>query len=69
MSRPTADRRWWQLRGRRPHEFGRYRTVRALVVQAPSAERVIVRSDRASLGAGGDRGGEAGGGDRGAAGR
>jgi type IV secretion system protein VirD4 len=42
MSRPTADRRWWQLRGRRPHEFGRYRTVRPLVIQAPSAERVIV---------------------------
>src|SRR5450755_3025724 len=42
MSRPTADRRWWQLRGRRPHEFGRYRTVRPLVVHEASPERVIV---------------------------
>jgi hypothetical protein len=42
MSRPTADRRWWQLRGRRPHEFGRYRTARELAVNGPSPERVIV---------------------------
>jgi type IV secretion system protein VirD4 len=42
MSRPTADRRWWQLRGRRPHEFGRYRTARELAVNGPSPDRVIV---------------------------
>lgn len=42
MSRPTADRRWWQLRGRRPHEFGRYRTARQLTVSGPSPDRVIV---------------------------
>ena len=42
MSRPAADRRWWQLRGRRLQEFGRYRTVRELVVDGPSPERIIV---------------------------
>ena len=42
MSRPAADRRFWQLRGRRPHEFGRYRTVPELVVKGPSPDRVIV---------------------------
>jgi type IV secretion system protein VirD4 len=42
MSRPAADRRWWQLRGRRPHEFGRYRTVRDLIVDGPTPDRVIV---------------------------
>jgi type IV secretion system protein VirD4 len=42
MSRPAADRRWWQLRGRRPHEFGRYRTLGDLMVPGPSPERVIV---------------------------
>ena len=42
MSRPAADRRWWQLRGLRPHEFGRYRTVRDLIVAEPSPDRVIV---------------------------
>jgi type IV secretion system protein VirD4 len=42
MSRPAADRRWWQLHGRRPHEFGRFRTVRELVVAGPSAARIIV---------------------------
>ncbi len=42
MSRPAADRRWWQLRGRRPHEFGRYRTVREMIVPGPSPERVII---------------------------
>jgi type IV secretion system protein VirD4 len=42
MSRPAADRRWWQLRGRRPHEFGRWRTVSDLVVDAPVPDRVIV---------------------------
>jgi type IV secretion system protein VirD4 len=42
MSRPAADRRWWQLRGRRPREFGRYRTVRELVVDGPAPDRVIV---------------------------
>ncbi len=42
MSRPAADRRWWQLRGRRPHEFGRFRTVRELIVPGPSADRIIV---------------------------
>jgi type IV secretion system protein VirD4 len=42
MSRPAADRRWWQLRGRRPHEFGRYRTVREMIVPGPSPDRVVV---------------------------
>jgi type IV secretion system protein VirD4 len=42
MSRPAADRRWWQLRGLKPHEFGRYRTVRELVLRGPSPKRVIV---------------------------
>jgi len=42
MSRPAPDRRWWQLRGLRPHEFGRYRTVPELVVPGPSPDRVIV---------------------------
>jgi type IV secretion system protein VirD4 len=42
MSRPTPDRRWWQLRGLRPHEFGRYRTVPELLVERPSPERIIV---------------------------
>lgn len=42
MSRPSADRRWWQLRGRRPHEFARYRTVRELIVPGPSPDHVIV---------------------------
>jgi type IV secretion system protein VirD4 len=42
MSQHAADRRWWQLRGRRPHEFGRYRTVSELVVSGPSPERIIV---------------------------
>jgi type IV secretion system protein VirD4 len=42
MSRPAADRRWWQLRGRRPQEFGRYRTVRPMIVEGPSPERIIV---------------------------
>lgn len=42
MSRPAPDRRWWQLRGLRPHEFGRYRTVPELVVPGPAPDRVIV---------------------------
>lgn len=42
MSRPAADRRWWQLRGRRPHEFGRYRTVPELLIDRPSPDRVVV---------------------------
>jgi type IV secretion system protein VirD4 len=42
MSRPAPDRRWWQLKGRRPHEFGRYRTIRELIVSAPSPTRIIV---------------------------
>jgi len=42
MSRPTADRRWWQLRGLRPHQFGRYRTVNDLIVPGPAPDRVIV---------------------------
>lgn len=42
MSRPAADRRWWQLRGRRPHDFGRYRTLRQLTVERPTAQRVVI---------------------------
>ncbi|MGH2944064.1 MAG: type IV secretory system conjugative DNA transfer family protein [Solirubrobacteraceae bacterium] len=44
MATPIADRRWYHIfRGRRPQAFGRYRIVkRALVVDAPRPERVIV---------------------------
>jgi len=42
MSRPVADRRWYQLRGRHPHEFGRYRTLSELIVSRPAPDRVIV---------------------------
>jgi type IV secretion system protein VirD4 len=42
MSRHAADRRWWQLRGRRPHAFGRFRTVRELIVRRPSPDRIVV---------------------------
>jgi type IV secretion system protein VirD4 len=42
MSRPAADGRWWQLRGRRPHEFARFRTARDLIVARPRADRIIV---------------------------
>ncbi len=43
MGRTIADRRWWHLfLGRKPRAFGRYQTVKALVVDAPSADRVIV---------------------------
>jgi type IV secretory pathway TraG/TraD family ATPase VirD4 len=43
MGRTIADHRWWQLfLGRRPRPFGRYQTVKALVVDAPRADRVIV---------------------------
>jgi type IV secretion system protein VirD4 len=42
MSRPAPDRRWWQVRGLRPQEFGRYRTVKELIVQRPTPERIIV---------------------------
>ena len=42
MSRPVADRRWYQLRGRSAHEFGRYRTLGELIVTAPAPDRVIV---------------------------
>jgi hypothetical protein len=42
MSRPAADRRWWQLKGRRPHEFGRYGTVRALAVDDAQPGRHVV---------------------------
>lgn len=42
MSRPVADRRWYQLRGRHPHEFGRYRTLSELIVSRAAPDRVIV---------------------------
>lgn len=42
MSRPAADRRWWQLRGRSPHDFARFRTIRELIVDQPGADHVIV---------------------------
>lgn len=42
MSRTAADRRWWQLRGRRPQEFGRYRTVGEMIVDGPSPDHLIV---------------------------
>jgi type IV secretion system protein VirD4 len=42
MSRPVADRRWYQFRGRKAHEFGRYRTLGELIVRGPAPDRVIV---------------------------
>jgi type IV secretory pathway TraG/TraD family ATPase VirD4 len=44
MAQTVADRRWYHIfLGRRPQAFGRYRTVKqALVVDAPTPERVIV---------------------------
>ena len=43
MGRSVADRRWWQVfLGRRPQAFGRYRSVKPLIVTEASAERVIV---------------------------
>jgi type IV secretion system protein VirD4 len=43
MGQAVADRRWYHLfLGRRPQSFGRYRSVKALVVDAPRADRVIV---------------------------
>ena len=42
MSQPAADRRWWQLRGRRPREFGRYATLRALSVDRSTPGRHVV---------------------------
>ena len=43
MGRTIADRRWWQLfLGRKPRAFGRYQTVKELIVTEPSADRVIV---------------------------
>lgn len=44
MSRPVADRRWYQLRGLHAHEFGRYRTMSDLIVTGPAPDRVIVGS-------------------------
>lgn len=41
-SRPVSDRRWWELRGARPQAFGRSRTIRGLLVDTPSPERIIV---------------------------
>jgi len=42
MSRPVADRRWWQLQGRRPREFGRYATMRELAVEHAEPGRHVV---------------------------
>lgn len=42
MSRPAPDRRWWQLRGRRPHDFARYRTIPELIVDGPAPDRLVV---------------------------
>jgi type IV secretion system protein VirD4 len=44
MAQTVADRRWYHIfLGRRPQAFGRYRTIKqALVVDAPTPERVIV---------------------------
>src|SRR3954453_11823205 len=43
MGRAVADRRWYHMfLGRRPQAFGRYRSVKALVVAGPTPERVIV---------------------------
>lgn len=45
MGRPVADRRWYHLfLGRRPEAFGRYWTVKQLVVDDPAPDRVIIGS-------------------------
>jgi type IV secretory pathway TraG/TraD family ATPase VirD4 len=41
-SRPTADRRWFQLRGLHPRPYARPHMVRALLVDKPDPERIIV---------------------------
>ena len=43
MGRAVADRRWYHIfLGRRPQAFGRYRSVKPLVVDAAQPDRVIV---------------------------
>jgi type IV secretion system protein VirD4 len=41
-SRPTADRRIWQLRGLHPRPYARPHMVRPLLVDKPDPERIIV---------------------------
>ncbi len=41
-SRPTADRRWFQLRGLHPRPYARPHMVRPLLVDKPDPERIIV---------------------------
>ena len=41
-SRPVSDRRWWQLRGLRPRQFGRARTINQLLVASPDPDRIVV---------------------------
>lgn len=43
MGQAIADRRWYHLlRGRKPQPFGRYRSVRPLLVSEPCDDRVIL---------------------------
>src|SRR3954462_136941 len=43
MGRAVAERRWYQVfLGRRPQAFGRYRSVKPLIVPGPQPGRVIV---------------------------
>src|SRR3954471_11744870 len=43
MGRAVADRRWYHVfLGRRPQPFGRYRSVKPLIVSGPQPGRVIV---------------------------
>ena len=43
MGHAVADRRWYHVfLGRRPQAFGRYRSVKPLIVDGPAPERVIV---------------------------
>ncbi len=41
-SRPVSDRRWWQLRGLRPRSFGRAQTIRSLLVDRPTPDRIVI---------------------------
>jgi type IV secretion system protein VirD4 len=48
-SRPTADRRAWQLRGLHPRPYARPHMVRPLLVDKPDPERIIVGNYNGSL--------------------
>ena len=48
-SRPTTDRRVWQLRGLHPRPYARPHMVRPLLVDTPHPERIIVGNYNGSL--------------------